>query len=921
MKKADRECGKVICAAALVALGASVSFGDAVRATSPIVVDGKLDEAAWKDVQWESEMNRIENRAKKGPFSRKTEFAFAYDDHTIYLAVRCYESNLERFRSGQKLTLWQSDNVEVFLSPTGNHFDHYQFSAGPLTDSDYVCFASEGGAIEPDPYAPEWKHAFGVEQDCWTAEYAIPLSAFYMTRNANWSTTWRVNVTRMMNEPVEFASWSKVERVFNEPKNFGTMGGFPMRQVGDDFGVLAVVPECSDGPDGKIAVKITMSVHTEVAGTYRVKLSSMDEERSVELKRGDNTVVVDTLYPKNGRTPTDIVFTRESDGTRFYRSYPVIVDYEPVRLKVTKPAYRANFYPGQDSDVVAGEVTLAKGLTAEVSLEGPGFVRQAAKLDASGTFSFDTKGFEVGTARLVVKTAKGEKKVSVRKLAMTGHRMTWIEDGHLVVNGKPLLKRGIYALGYRTGTKVDERYANEIEPLATPETEPYYNLYPDRLVKGIVARDCIFDKYPSRELLDKIDEKIADSQGKEFFGWYICDEPECSCISPVYLRHVYEYVADKDPYHVIFMASRGGKRFLECADLIETHPYLSPGTRADGSRRYGTPPWKMGAYLDDFQAADRPDKAIGYLPSAFAYRFIAPAEDYPTLDEFRAATWAAMVRGGKTLWPYAGHDIADRASCWEGIRCIFQSFHALEDFILLAKRTTFAKTEQVEGVRYVLPAAEMFAVVNKMGTPAEITLSGFSGDFVEFRGSRRFKGGQTLALKPFEVIVGTTKPYDAGLASIASVRARVLAAEDARQQFDSQLFERDADIDFQSNFVGSHTGSWFKLFDGMPDQQARYSIDKDDCFIELGFKNGFRPKMRTLKLHGYGIIDQTVVSVKQDGVWTKLAPAATEKEKYAFTLFFEDVREIEGLRLDFPGVKGSRNRLEIYEIQMPKVAK
>ena len=909
----------LVLVAATAVLGTMTAFGDVVRATSPVVVDGKLDEGAWKTAQWESKMNRIENRAKYGLFSRKTEFAFVYDDHTLYLGMRCYEPDLERFRSGERYTLWQSDNVEVFLAPTGNHFDHYQFSAGPLTDSEYVRFASEGGSIEPDPYAPEWKHAFDVGDDCWTVEYAIPLSAFYMTRNANWSSTWRVNVTRTMNKPTEFASWSKVERVFNEPKNFGTMGGFPMRQAGDDFGVLAVVPECSDGPDGKIAVKVAMSVYAEVAGAYRVRLSSMEREQSVELKRGDNTVVVDALYAKNGRTPTEIVFTRESDGARFYRSYPVIVDYEPVRVRMTKPAYRANFYPGQDSDVVAGEVTLAKGLSAEVSLEGPGFARQTAKLDASGTFSFDTKGFEVGAAQLVVKTAKGEKKVSVRRLAPTGHRTTWVEDGHLVVNGKPFLKRDIYARGYRTGAKVDEMYAKEIEPFATPEASPTYNLYPDRLVNGIVARDCIYDKYPSRELLDKIDEKIADSQGQEFFGWYICDEPECSCISPVYLRHVYEYVADRDPYHVIFMASRGGKAYLECADLIETHPYLSPGTRADGSRRYGTPPWKMGDYLDAFQAGNRPDKVIGYLPSAFAYRFVAPSEDYPTIDEFRAATWAAIVRGGKTLWPYAGHDIADRASCWEGILCIFQSFHALEDFILLAKRTTFVKTEQVEGVRYVLPEAEMFAVVNKMGMPAEITLPGFTGEFGEFRGGRRFRGGQTLALRPFEVIVGTTKPYDRGLSSIASVRARVLAAEDARLQFNSQLFERDADIDFQSNFVGSHCGSWFKLFDGMPDQQARYSVGKEDCYIELGFKNGFRPKMRTLKLHGYGIIDRTVVSVRQNGAWTKLVPAATEKEKYAFTLFFEDIREIEGLRLDFPGVKGSPNELQIYEIQMPRV--
>lgn len=905
--------------AAAAAICAATAVADAVRATSPIKVDGRLDEQAWKNAQWETDMRRVLVQRDKGPLTRKTEFAFVYDDHTLYFAMRGYEKDMSRYDGKNPgRMIWGCDPVEIFIAPTGNHFDHYQFAvASRSIDQRYSEFASEGGAIHPDPYAPEWSHAFYFgEKDAWTVEVAIPLSSLYLTRNENWSTTWRVNVTRSMSDPSEGATWSQMTRGFNEPKNFGTMGGFPMRKAEDDFAVLAVHPEVTGAVDGGIGAKVHLTAYTLTPGAYSVKVGN-GNEFDVTLDKGRNEVVASAAFPANGRHQTQIVFTRKADGKRFERGYPIVIDYQPIRVKLTSPQYRNNFYPGQNPDRVAGRITLEDGVTGEVVLEGPGFPTRKATITGSGSIDFDTKGFQIGDATLTVKTPKNELRLPVRRLAPSGHMMTWVENGHLVQDGKPVLRRNIYSLGYRSGHKVDEMYEREMKHLSTPQFDKMYNLHPGRVIKGMDGGAAKQDVMPSKEFFAKVDEMIEKAKDDEFLGWYIADEPECFQFSTIFLRHVYDHVAERDPYHVMFIASRGGRKYIECADLFETHPYLAPYNWPDGRRTYGTPPWKMGDYLDAFCAWDRPDKVIGYLPTCFAYRMNSLNEDYPTFDEYRLCTWAAMMRGGKTLWPYAGHDLADRPSLWHGTICIFESFHALEDFILLGKRTTFSKTDNVEGSHYVLPEAEMFVVVNKMPTLAEIKLDGFGGEFMEFRGSRRFKGGETVQLNPLEVIIATTKPYDAGLRPISQVRNLAIAEEWDRNHRDNQLFERCLDIDFESNFVGSFCGTWSKVFDGMYTQLGRSSSWKNDCFIELKFKNGFRPKMRSLRVHGYGLIESTIVSVWKDGKWEALTPADVRKEKYLVTLRFAESYALDRVRLDFPGKNGQRADLEIYEIEIP----
>ena len=918
-------------AVVIVAVGVFAAQGDVVRATSAVAVDGKLDERAWKDAQWERQFRRLAIHESMGAFSRPTEFAIVHDGRTLYVGVRCRETDFSRMTPPRDVGLWGCpDTVEFFFSPTGNFFDHYHFAVSPESTKRYVAFCSEGGDIQPDPYAPVWQSAFGREKDGWTVELAIPLSAFYMTRNADWKGEWLMNVARTLpaRPECELATWAPLERVFNEPKNFAKMDGFPIRGDADDFAVRSVFPEIVGTKDGRIQTALQLDVFTAVAGDYEAESSFGAGRTSVRLAKGDNRVTLPCAYPENGRHLTHLAFMRTSDGAKFERDYPVRVDYQPIRVTLTTPQYRNNFYPGQDADTVAGEVTAFGGLDATVTLEGPGFPTRTAAVKGAGRISFDTRGFRDGEATLTVRTAKDVKTVRIRKLPPTKASMTWIADGALVVNGTPTLRRNVYALGYRCGTKVNELYKKEFAGLTTPLFDTYYDISIGRLMSGkpgVTVGENTRDVRPSPAYLAEIDRKIEELRGKEFGGYYISDEPECSGVSPVYLRYVYEHVAEKDPYHVIFMASRGGKAYLECADLIETHPYLSARMAPDGRRSYGTPPDRMGSYVDAFEAGNRPDKAIGYLPTCFSYRWSSTQEDYPTFDEYYLCTWAAMMRGGKTLWPYAGHDLYDRPALWIGTKYIFESFEALKDLVLFGKRTTVAKSAEAEAVLYALKDEQMLVAVNFTARPLEVELPETDDVFREFRGERvldtRTKDGgrrTKVKLQPLETLVATTKPHDAGLRPFADIRRQALDEERARTSRDSQVLERYDDIDFRSNFSGVHGDGFYKVIDGMYEQLARESEWKDDCFIEMAFKNGLKPSVGAVRVHGRGLFDRAVVSVWEQDTWTRLAPKSVEKGEDVITLRFDRAVPVDRLRLDFPGDKGSRNKLEIFEIEIPK---
>ena len=657
----------------------------------------------------------------------------------------------------------------------GGAFEFYQFVIA-FDGRQMALFWSEGGNIQPDPYGPVWESKAVETPEGWTAEVKIPLSAFYMTRNGAWKSSWKVNVGRSYRdgEQHQFSSWVDGKN-YRDFKNYRTLGGFPVRRAEEDVWVKSVVANVKGPESGRVSGTLDFTINVAKRGAFTLE-SDFSAPKKVTLKFGDNKVRVAAKFPENGRHQLPVTLTRADGKGVCKRTYPVIVDYRPIRLAFTRPGYRGNFYPGQDSDRVEGTAISAVGGPIELTLEGPGFGKKTQTLAESGPFAFDTKGFQDGDAVLIVKAGGETLKRKVRKLAPLGggRPVAWIENGNLVVDGKPVLRRNMYAQHYMGGEAFKRKYdADNLH--ITKEIRSCGGLEPNRLIKGLEQKEAIHDVKPCDELFAKIDGVIEKAKNGNGVFYYISDEPECRQVSPVYLKYIYDYVCEKDPYHVILTCSRAGERYIDCADWFETHPYLNPH-EVDGKRVYGRAPNEIGDFVSAFNPEKHPDKCIGGTTTCFAYSL----GDYPTFTEYIANAWCEFLRGAKSLYPYAYHDLGDRAALYEGTRYLFSSAEALEPVLLLGKRQTLAKTSEYEAALWTTPDGEkMFCVQNFTGGALKVTVPGLSGEFREFRSTRTFapKGELSVELKPFESLVATTKAYDKDLPTFEETRAKIDALE------------------------------------------------------------------------------------------------------------------------------------------------
>ncbi|HEY3860625.1 MAG TPA: sugar-binding protein [Verrucomicrobiae bacterium] len=158
------------------------------RAASPIVIDGKLDDAAWADVPWNEDSGDIEGAAKPKPRFR-THVKLLWDDNYLYIGAEMEEPHVWATLTNHDSVIFQDPDFEVFIDPKGETQPYYEFEMNALNttwdlllDKPYM----DGGR----PHN-EWEitgaktavHVNGTLNDPsdtdtgWTVELAFPWSA------------------------------------------------------------------------------------------------------------------------------------------------------------------------------------------------------------------------------------------------------------------------------------------------------------------------------------------------------------------------------------------------------------------------------------------------------------------------------------------------------------------------------------------------------------------------------------------------------------------------------------------------------------------------------------------------------------------------------------------------------------------------
>ena len=895
----------------VVVCAESAESAGVVAPVGGIVIDGRLDESSWAKAEWKTGFSRANTvRGSRTPVAQ-TSFALLADSENIYFGAKAAHPAMENVRTMPPAPCCVKEAVEVYFVPDGGTFDYYQFLMA-FDGTKFAMYYSEGGNIKPDPFGPLWDMKTVETDGGWSVEARIPLSAFYMTRAGKWKGSWRINSARCCRnvtpeKKVDYSCWAD-GKGFSDVPHFPLIGGFPARRAEDDVFIKSVIAEVKEpNRNGGLDAALKFSVFVDKPGSFEVKTDFSKPVR-VNLKRGDNEFSVPAVLPGNGRILTTVALTRDG-GRMLGRTYPVLVDYQAIRLKLTSPEYRGNFYPGQDSDRVSGRVVVT-GDAPVLTLEGPGFGRQEVKPGADGAFSFDTRGFVVGTATLTVRSGADTLTRKIRKLApLEGGHTAWVEKGRLIVDGKPVFRRNMYAEHYLGGAAYREKYDADELYLTKDIVCNGLGLEPGRLIPGMEQKEAVKDVEPCAEIMAKVAAVVEKALKSKSVYYYISDEPECRGVSPVYLKHIYDYVCEHDPYHVVLTCSRAGEKYIDCADWFETHPYINPHLDSDGKRVYTVPFNRLGSYVDDFRPADHPDKCIGGTPACFAYA----NGDYPTFREYLANFWCEMLRGARTMYPFYYTDLGCRPSLYEGTRYAFSSIAALETILLNGERKTLAKTSEYEAALWTMPSGErMFAIQNFTGEPLKVSVPGLSGEFKEFRGNRKFNlsavRSPAFELEPLESLIGVTGDRGRDLPTFAATQAKIDALEAERVGRDNQLL----DIPPETMAVTtSRTESGTRnIVDGVRDVLAWNDTRSKAPFYEISF-SGTLPRFDRIRVYGRGLEGMSV-KIRAGGEWRVLTPAATVTGTDLLGYDFGEKVTTVKLRIEFP-----KNGVELYEIELP----
>jgi hypothetical protein len=184
---------------------------DCHRATSPIKIDGHIDDAAWSAAEWSSAFVDISGEDHPAPRFR-TRMKMLWDDDFLYIAAELQEPHVWATLTAHDSVIFRDNDFEVFLNPTGDTLNYFEFEINAL-NTGWDLFLNKpynkGGKADNSWEMPGYKSAIAIDgtindprdQDKgWSVELALPWSAFVERSGKGRpkaGDTWRMNFSRV----------------------------------------------------------------------------------------------------------------------------------------------------------------------------------------------------------------------------------------------------------------------------------------------------------------------------------------------------------------------------------------------------------------------------------------------------------------------------------------------------------------------------------------------------------------------------------------------------------------------------------------------------------------------------------------------------------------------------------------------------
>ena len=165
------------------------------RLTTPLVVDGRLDEPAWADAPTTTPFTQVEP-IEGAPATERTEMRVLFDDDALYVGARLFDSAagaIARQRS-RRDAIVDADRFTLYLDPNHDHLTGVAFTvtaAGVQRDT-----ALSNDVVEDDSWDAVWASAVHVDERGWTVEMRVPFSQLRFPNTER--PVWGVNASRLV---------------------------------------------------------------------------------------------------------------------------------------------------------------------------------------------------------------------------------------------------------------------------------------------------------------------------------------------------------------------------------------------------------------------------------------------------------------------------------------------------------------------------------------------------------------------------------------------------------------------------------------------------------------------------------------------------------------------------------------------------
>ncbi len=181
----------------------------AVRVSSTVKIDGKLDEAGWGSAPASGDFTQSWPKPGETP-SQKSEVRVMFDDAALYVGVRMFDSRPDSIAAQlarRDASGIYSDWVHLVIDSYHDRRTGFRFSTNPRAVQKDVLHSDDRN--EDINWDAVWEVGTSIDSLGWTAEYRIPFSQLrFGGASKGAERVWGLQVQRDIARSSERASWS-----------------------------------------------------------------------------------------------------------------------------------------------------------------------------------------------------------------------------------------------------------------------------------------------------------------------------------------------------------------------------------------------------------------------------------------------------------------------------------------------------------------------------------------------------------------------------------------------------------------------------------------------------------------------------------------------------------------------------------------